>query len=87
MKRPTTLLKRPTTIPARPTTVKEFDHKGFSDVMQAAYKGIHEGPMIVYRTEDGLFHVALLSEWVKAPVGKAVAQVTKTSRGMRIGPA
>ena len=82
-KRPTMI----TTIPKRPTTVEPFNHRGFSAVMNLAYKGIHEGPMIIYRTDDGLFHTMLSDEWDTNQVGTPVSMVTKTSRGMRIGPA
>lgn len=86
-KRPTTIKQRPTTIPSRPTTTTaepEFDHKGFSATMQEAYRQIQAGPQVIYRTEPGYYFAMLEEAWNANPIGKAVAMVRKTDRGMRI---
>ena len=79
---------RPTTTTlSRPTTGPAFDHLGFNQAMQEAYRGIQGGQQVVYRDGDGHYHPMLADDWRWLPVGAAVAMIAKTSRGMRIsGP-
>lgn len=88
MRRPTTIKPRPTTL-KRPTTIvskcEQSENLPFDEVMQKAYRGIHEGPQLVCQTEDGTYYVGLISEWMKTPVGQPICQIHKTEAGMRVG--